>query len=70
MMEDDAGVVIRLCLSSSFPGELSLHDAGVKGCSFSPDGNLLASVSDDTTVRVWEVGALRCISTITKHSDG
>lgn len=45
-------------------GELNGHDAGVKWCSFSPDGNLLATASDDASVKVWEVGALRCIATL------
>ena len=57
----------------NFSGELSLHKEGVRSCCFSPDGNLIASSSDDNTVRVWEVGALKCISTITnitKNEEG
>ena len=50
-------------------GELSLHEGGVKDCCFSPDGNLFASTSNDTTVRVWDVGSLKCISTITKNTE-
>ncbi len=72
-MTADTAVLVVVCCSVSlcfvFPGELALHSASVTACSFSPDGNLLASASDDETVRVWEVGALKCISTITKHTD-
>ena len=47
-------------------GELTGHEEGVRWCSFSPDGNLLATASDDETVKVWEVGALKCIATFSK----
>ena len=48
------------------PGE-DIHSAGVKTLSghrglrcvcFSPDGTLLASGSEDNTVKVWEVGSV------------
>ena len=51
-------------------GVMSLHTGGVKDCSFSPDGNLLASASDDATLKVWQVETLKCITTITSDSEG
>ncbi len=54
----------------SLIGMISLHTGGVRGCCFSLDGNLLASASDDATVKVWEVGSLKCITTIATQAEG
>jgi len=43
------------------------HTEGVLGCAWSPDGTKLASASDDTTVRVWDVGAAREVAILQGH---
>ena len=51
------------------PATLSGHNGAVRGLAFSPDGCLLASSSDDTMVRVWDVGSHRCIAILEKHTE-
>ncbi len=51
------------------PGAFTPHTDSVRWCTFSPDGNLLATASDDTNVCVFEVGALRQLSTLTRNSE-
>jgi WD40 repeat protein len=43
------------------------HEAGVNCVAFSPDGNLIASGSDDQTVRVWEAGTGKEMMTLERH---
>jgi WD40 repeat protein len=48
--------------------ELLGHEQGVSGVVFSPDGKLLASISSDSTLRLWEAATgkeVRCL-----HLDG
>ncbi|MDE0018976.1 MAG: hypothetical protein OXU51_22540, partial [Candidatus Poribacteria bacterium] len=45
------------------------HSDSVNSVSFSPDGNTLASGSDDDTVRLWDAATGREILTLTGHSD-
>ena len=54
-------------VSPSPSGSLVGHEEAVRHCSFSPDGNLLATGSADSTARVWEVASLRSIATLTRH---
>lgn len=45
------------------------HTDWIRSLAFNPQGNLLASASDDGTARLWEVAGGRCLTTLTGHSD-
>jgi len=44
-------------------GSLEGHTSRVNGLSFSPDGQLLASVSSDNRVKIWRAGTGYALST-------
>lgn len=47
---------------------LSGHDNWVRGLVFSPGGKHLVSVSDDKTMRTWDLASGRCVRTVEAHS--
>ncbi len=51
------------------PNTLGGHANSVNGVSFSPDGNMLASASDDNTVKLWNSETGKEINTLTGHTD-
>jgi hypothetical protein len=46
------------------------HSLGLPGVAFSPDGALLATVSDDKVARLWNVGSGQTTRTFIGHSEG
>jgi WD40 repeat protein len=46
------------------------HTGGVWCAALSPDGRLLATGGFDTTVRVWDVGALQEVRLLRGHTGG
>jgi WD40 repeat protein len=46
------------------------HTGGVWHCAFSPDGTLLATVSDDATARLWRIAESTEHAVLTGHTGG
>jgi len=49
--------------------EFSGHDNWVRGMTFHPNGKFLISVSDDSSVRVWDLSKRRCYYTLEEAHD-
>ena len=47
---------------------LSGHKAWVMAVTFSPDGKILASGSNDETIRLWNVETGQCLKTLRGHN--
>jgi WD40 repeat protein/serine/threonine protein kinase len=58
----------RLCRDSSLH-TLAGHTRGVNAVRFSPDGKMIASASNDGTVRLWDVGTRREIVPLRGHEE-
>jgi len=65
--------MIKLYDSPSSSGKcirtLEGHSSWVWSLSFNVDGSLLASGSDDTTIKIWEVSSGRCLQMLEGHSE-
>lgn len=58
--------ILRIQLPSTIP--LIGHEQGVNSAVFSPDGTLVATGSDDGTIRIWQADG-RPVRTITGHAN-
>lgn len=47
---------------------LNGHDNWVRGLVFAPNGKFLVSVSDDKTIKVWDLASGRATRTLEAHS--
>ena len=56
-----------LRLGSPMKLTLKGHEGQVKGIDYSPDGACIASVSDDTTARIWNTSTGELVRTIAAH---
>jgi len=63
---ENAADVVEL-RSAEIPGFLDIRETC--GVAFSPDGRLIASASNDRTVRLWEVGSGEKLATLQGHTD-
>ncbi|HOY39295.1 MAG TPA: hypothetical protein PLK75_08345 [Bacteroidales bacterium] len=63
-------VIGKICFSQEQITEtvLSGHTDIVNTICYSPDGKLLASGSNDKTIRIWDVNSGKCIKTLRKHN--
>jgi len=51
------------------PNTLGGHANSVNGISFNPDGTMLASASDDNTVKLWNAATGKELKTLTGHTN-
>src|SRR5207253_1396262 len=48
-------------------GEIAAHSLPTKCISFHPRNDLLASGSDDQSIKLWDLGGRQCLKTIRGH---
>ena len=52
----------------TFENEIALHAAGISGLHFSPNGQMIATASDDQTVKIWNRDGM-LINTLFGHNN-
>ncbi|NIM17623.1 MAG: hypothetical protein GTO45_37130, partial [Candidatus Aminicenantes bacterium] len=62
------GIIKAVFCEKRFSPSADFHAVRVLSVAFSPDGNTLASGSDDSIIRLWEVDSGKEIGKFTGHS--
>ena len=57
------------CADGVVPLKIDAHDVPLFGLAFSPDGDTVATASQDTTVRLWDAHTGAPVATLTGHTD-
>jgi WD40 repeat protein len=67
---DAQSAILGVADNHEIGGPLTGHEGGVNGVAFSPGGKLLASASDDGTIRLWNVAThQQILPWMTGHTD-
>ncbi|MCP4420190.1 MAG: protein kinase, partial [Chloroflexi bacterium] len=66
--ESAEDTLFRAMQSSQLRRTFSGHNEGINDSTFSPDGRLLATVSQDSNVKLWDVATGQEIGTLTSHA--
>lgn len=66
--ESAEDALFRAMQASQLRRTFSGHTEGINDAVFSPDGRLLATVSQDTNVKLWDVSTGQEIGTLTSHA--
>lgn len=60
--------LFRAMQTSQLQRILTGHTDGINDVAFSPDGRLLATVSQDTDIKLWDIATGQAIGTLTLHA--
>lgn len=66
--ESAEDALFRAMQTSQLQRIFSGHTEGINDVTFSPDGRLLATVSQDSQIKLWDVGSGQEISVLTTHA--